>query len=184
MNKIEVRSQNLENRSDNVIYIVWHLVCKFITKYEIRYTRYDIRVKEGRRIVIMKKKEEARDNKTEKDEEIREKKTQKKEKEGIKEKVKEEEKKQEEGFGEPDLPVLFVWFISMLNGKAWEYLGLIMNPETKEINKDLKKAKIAIDTVAFLFDQIRGDLKPEDFKRIENSLANLRMNYVEKLKES
>ena len=124
----------------------------------------------------MKKKEEARDKKTEKDEEIKEKKA--------KEKVKEEEKKQGEGFKEPDLPVLFVWFISMLSGKAWEYLGLIMNPETKEINKDLKKAKIAIDTVAFLYDQIKDDLNPEDFKRIENLLANLRMNYVEKLKES
>ncbi|GAG11356.1 unnamed protein product [marine sediment metagenome] len=132
----------------------------------------------------MKKKEEARDNKTGKDEEIKEEKAQKEKKEEIKEKAKEEEKKQEEGFKEPDLPVLFVWFISMLNGKAWEYLGLIMNPETKEINKDLKKAKITIDTVAFLYDQIKDDLKPEDFKRIENLLSNLRMNYVEKLKES
>jgi len=138
----------------------------------------------GRRIVIMKKEEKVRDNKTEKDEEIKEKKVQKEEKEETKEKVKEEEKKQEEHFKEPDLPVLFVWFISMLSGKAWEYLGLIMNPETKEINKDLKKAKIAIDTVAFLYDQIKDDLNPEDFKRIENLLANLRMNYVEKLKES
>ncbi len=132
----------------------------------------------------MKKKEEARDNKIGKNEGIKEKKAQKEEKEGIKEKAKEEEKKQEEGFKEPDLPVLFVWFISMLNGKAWEYLGLIMNPETKEINKDLEKAKIAIDTVAFLYDQIKDDLNPEDFKRIDNLLANLRMNYVEKLKES
>jgi len=132
----------------------------------------------------MKKKEEARDNKIGKDEEIKEKKAQKEEKEGIKEKAKKEEKKQEEGFKEPDLPVLFVWFISMLNGKAWEYLGLIMNPETKEINKDLEKAKIAIDTVAFLYDQIKNDLNLEDFKRIDNLLANLRMNYVEKLKES
>jgi hypothetical protein len=131
----------------------------------------------------MKKGEEARDNKTEKDEEIKEKKAQKEEKEGTKEKAKEEEK-QEEHFKEPDLSVLFVWFISMLNGKAWEYLGLIMNPETKEINKNLKKAKIAIDTVAFLYEQIKDDLNPEDFKRIENLLANLRMNYVEKLKES
>ena len=104
----------------------------------------------------MKKEEEARDKKTEKDEEIKEKKTQKEGKEEIKEKAKKEEKKQEEGLKEPDLPVLFVWFISMLSGKAWEYLGLIMNPETKEINKDLKKAKIAIDTVAFLDNQIKG----------------------------
>lgn len=133
----------------------------------------------------MKKEKEVRDEKTEKGEEIKEKKVQKEEKEETKEKVKEEEKKQqEEHFKEPDLPVLFVWFISMLSGKAWEYLGLIMNPETKEINKDLKKAKIAIDTVAFLYEQIKDDLNPEDFKRIENLLANLRMNYVEKLKES
>jgi len=132
----------------------------------------------------MKKEEEARENKTKKDEEVKEKKVQKEEKEGTKEKTKEGEKKQEEGFKEPDLPVLFVWFISMLSGKAWEYLGLIMNPETKEINKDLKKAKIAIDTVAFLYDQVKDDLNLEDFKRIENLLANLRMNYVEKLKES
>jgi len=95
-----------------------------------------------------------------------------------------EEEKQEESLKEPDLPTLFVWFISMLSGKAWEYLGLIMNPETKKLNKDLKKAKVAIDTVAFLHDQIKDDLNKEDYKRIENLLANLRMNYVEKLKES
>src|SRR5665648_617787 len=108
-----------------------------------------------RKIIIMKEEKKVREEKTEKDEEIKEKKVQKEEKEETKEKVKEEEKKQEEHFKEPDLPVLFVWFISMLSGKAWEYLGLIMNPETKEMNKDLKKAKIAIDTVAFLYDQIK-----------------------------
>jgi len=129
------------------------------------------------------KREKVREKKTEKDEEIKEKKVQKEGKEETKEKVKEEEK-QEEHFKEPDLPVLFVWFISMLSGKAWEHLGLIMNPETKEIDKDLKKAKIAIDTIVFLYDQIKGDLNSEDFKRIESLLANLRMNYVEKLKES
>jgi len=133
---------------------------------------------------MKEKKDQTKNNKIEKDEEIKEKKVQKEEKEETKEKVQEEEKKQEEHFKEPDLPVLFVWFISMLSGKAWEYLGLIMNPETKEMNKDLKKAKIAIDTVAFLYDQIKDDLNPEDFKRVENLLANLRMNYVEKLKES
>lgn len=133
---------------------------------------------------MKEKKYQTKNNKTEKDEEIKEKKVQKKEKEGTKEKDKEEEKKQKEQLKEPDLPALFVWFISLLSGKVWEYLGLIMNPETKEINKDLKKAKIAIDTVAFLYDQIKDDLNPEDFKRIESLLANLRMNYVEKLKES
>ena len=98
-------------------------------------------------------------------------------------KIKREEVKEEEHFKEPELPVLFVWFIDMLSGKSWEYLGLIMNSETKKANKDLKKAKITIDTIAFLYDQIKDDLNQEDYKRIESLLANLRMNYVEKLKE-
>ncbi len=118
-----------------------------------------------------------------KDEKVINKEIEKEKKERIKEEAKKKEK-QEEPLKEPDLPTLFIWFISMLSGKAWEYLGLIMNPETKEINKDLKRAKIAIDTIAFLFDQIKDTLNKEDFKRIESLLANLRMNYVEKLKES
>jgi len=96
------------------------------------------------------------------------------------------EEREEEIEEEPrglDLPTLLVWFISLLSGKAWEYLGLIMNPETKQVNKDLKKAKISIDTIAFLFEQIKDSLPREDLNRIESLLANLRMNYVEKLKE-
>jgi len=92
---------------------------------------------------------------------------------------KEEEKK----YKEPDLPTLFIWFISMLSGKVWEYLGLMMNPDTKEIKKDLPKAKIAIDSISFLYEQVKDELMKEDVKRIEDLLANLKMNYVEKLKE-
>jgi len=132
---------------------------------------------------VEKKKDEMKNNKTIKDERIR-KDIKEEEKEEAKEKAKEEEKQEEPLLKELDLTTLFVWFISMLSGKAWEYLGLIMNPETKKLNKDLKKAKIAIDTIAFLFDQIKDALNKEDFNRIESLLANLRMNYVEKLKES
>lgn len=81
------------------------------------------------------------------------------------------------------LPTLFTWFIGILNGKAWEYLGLMMNPETKEINQDLGKAKISIDSIEFLFEQIKDKLEVEDKKQLENILANLQMNYVERTKE-
>ena len=81
------------------------------------------------------------------------------------------------------LETLFTWFIGILNGKAWEYLGLMMNPETKEINQDLEKAKISIDSIEFLFDKIKDKLDLEDKKQLENILANLQMNYVEKSKE-
>ena len=93
------------------------------------------------------------------------------------------EKEDQKKYKEPDLPTLFVWFISMLTGKAWEHLGLMMNPDTKETQKDLLKAKIAIDSISFLFDQIKSELGKEDVKRIEDLMANLKLNYVEKLKE-
>ena len=81
------------------------------------------------------------------------------------------------------LVTLFTWFIGILNGKAWEYLGLMMNPETKEVNQDFEKAKISIDSIEFLFKQIKGELGTEDKIQLENLLANLQMNYVEKSKE-
>lgn len=82
------------------------------------------------------------------------------------------------------LTTLFAWFIGILNGKAWEYLGLIMNPETKKVSQDLKKAKISIDSIEFLLNQIKDKLDTEDKKQISGMLANLQMNYVEKYQES
>lgn len=82
------------------------------------------------------------------------------------------------------LTTLFTWFIGILNGKAWEYLGLMMNPETKEVNQDLQKARISIDSIEFLFEQIKGELQKDEKVQLENLLANLQMNFVEKTKES
>ena len=82
------------------------------------------------------------------------------------------------------LNTLFVWFIGILNSKAWEYLGLMMNPETKEINQDLKKAKTSIDSIEFLLNQIKDELEAEDKRHIADLLASLQMNYVEKYKDS
>ena len=82
------------------------------------------------------------------------------------------------------LATLFAWFMGILNSKTWEYLGLMMNPETKEINQDLKKAKTSIDTIEFLLNQIKDELEAEDKKHIADLLASLQMNYVEKFKDS
>ncbi len=82
------------------------------------------------------------------------------------------------------LTTLFSWFIGILNSKAWEYLGLMMNPETKEIKQDLKKAKISIDSFEFLLNQIKNELNTEEKRQLGDMLANLQMNYVEKYQES
>lgn len=82
------------------------------------------------------------------------------------------------------MDTLFIWFIGILNSKAWEYLGLLMNPETKEIKQDLAKAKISIDCIEYLLKQIKDNLDIKDRRQIEDLLANLRMNYVEKINEN
>jgi len=82
------------------------------------------------------------------------------------------------------LTTLFTWFISILNGKAWEYLGLMMNPETKKINQDLHKARISIDSIECLFENIKDELGKEEKIQLENLLANLQMNFVEKSKDN
>lgn len=82
------------------------------------------------------------------------------------------------------LTTLFAWFMGILNSKTWEYLGLMMNPKTKEISQDLKKAKISIDSIEFLLNQIKDELDTEDKRQIADMLANLQMNYVEKYQES
>ncbi len=82
------------------------------------------------------------------------------------------------------LATLFVWFMGILNSKAWEYLGLIINPETKDIKQDLKKAKVSIDSFEYLLNQIRNELNSEEKRQLGDMLANLQMNYVEKYKES
>lgn len=81
------------------------------------------------------------------------------------------------------LSTLFAWFISILNGKSWEYLGLMMNPETKEVNQDLDKAKITIDSIEFLLSKIKNELRKDEKIQLEDLLANLQMNYVEKRRE-
>jgi hypothetical protein len=58
-------------------------------------------------------------------------------------------------------------------------LGKIKNPSTDEIERDLKSAKFAIDTLLMLQDYTKGNL-PEDLKNyLEQTLNTLRLNYAD-----
>src|SRR5258708_7977803 len=48
----------------------------------------------------------------------------------------------------PDLPMVLASMASMLEDQAWRHLGLVANPVTHQVEKDLQKAKISIDVVA------------------------------------
>jgi hypothetical protein len=63
-------------------------------------------------------------------------------------------------------------------------MGKIMNPSTQKVESDLNQAKFAIDTLNAFQKYTEGNL-PEELKRyLQETLTNLRLNFVEEKKKS
>lgn len=69
--------------------------------------------------------------------------------------------------------------LSLLGAKAWEALGLVPNPETKQLARNLDDAQFLIDAVAALAEVARPRVGEAERREIETLLANLRLNFVE-----
>jgi hypothetical protein len=81
------------------------------------------------------------------------------------------------------LPKDIYGFIKMyagfLAGQAWIYLGLIINPATQNITKDLKQAKAAIDCLDALLTPMESFLTSQEATEFKSIVANLKLNYIE-----
>lgn len=66
---------------------------------------------------------------------------------------------------------------------AWQKLGLQPDPMTGTIAKDLGQAKMAIDAASALSELIQGVVDDADRRSLQNLIRDLRVNYVEKVKE-
>lgn len=119
-------------------------------------------------------KEEGEEKEEEKKEEPEEKEEEKKEKEKEEEKEKTEE--------EANIQNLLKWFISILIGNTWVWLGLVKHPQTQKINKDLPQAKISIDCINFLYKEIESFLSELEKREIRSILAELQINFVNQSK--
>ena len=82
-----------------------------------------------------------------------------------------------------DTRMLATALIAIFDGHAWRGLGLIANPMTGEVRKDLPSAQLAIDTVAFLLGKIESSLPDSERRDAQRRLSDLRMNYLNKLRE-
>ena len=78
-----------------------------------------------------------------------------------------------------DAPAVVLTCITLLASKAWEAMGLVPDPVTKQIERHLEEAQLAIDAAAALVDLIRGKLQAAERRELETLLTNLRLNYVE-----
>lgn len=67
---------------------------------------------------------------------------------------------------------------------ASQYLGLVKNPLTDKVEKDLKLAKYTIDSLDVLRDKTKGNLTKEEEELLENMLSNLKLTYVKEQSKS
>lgn len=83
----------------------------------------------------------------------------------------------------PDIDVysLLRMSVGMFVEQAWIHLGLRMAPNKTKIEQNLPQAKVAIDTVDFMIRQLEPDLDESEKRELDVVLANLRMNYVQRV---
>lgn len=93
-----------------------------------------------------------------------------------------------EGVGElndaqlPDIYSVLALFLGELRNLAWLRMGLLANPATGQVERDLPQAKIAIDTVAFLASQLEPVIAPEERLPLKALVSDLQVNFVEQSK--
>jgi hypothetical protein len=89
-----------------------------------------------------------------------------------------------EGDEEQRLPHLTVrdrllMCIDILNQGAWISLGLLSDPSTGQIEKDLPQAKVAIDCLRLLAEKVEADLDDVTRRELKSLLNDLQVNFVQ-----
>ncbi|MES2463106.1 MAG: DUF1844 domain-containing protein [Armatimonadota bacterium] len=84
----------------------------------------------------------------------------------------------------PDVYSVLALFMGELRNLAWLRMGLVANPGTGQIERDLPQAKVAIDTVAFLATQLEPLVAPEERLPLKALVSDLQVNFVEQSKRA
>lgn len=79
--------------------------------------------------------------------------------------------------------LLFVMLIQQHQQIAMMGLGKIKNPATDKVERELKSAKFAIDTLNMLQKFTDGNLPKELKDYLNQTLTNLRLNYADEKKK-
>jgi hypothetical protein len=93
----------------------------------------------------------------------------------------EQQRKFSEGVPLPDID--FSTFVFSLSSSAMLHLGLMENPYTKTIDKNLPLAQQTIDIISMLKDKTKGNLSDEEENLITHLLTELRLKYVNEVKK-
>lgn len=91
-----------------------------------------------------------------------------------------EEEGDEQFGGMPDVTVNGVLWtsIQLLTSRAWSGMGLVPNPATGKIERDLNEARRAIDVLGDLVKHLLPDADDLEKRELQNMLTDLRVNFV------
>ncbi len=91
------------------------------------------------------------------------------------------------GTSSPTVYDMAVYVIGLFSTEAWQRLGLIADPSSKQLKTDLGQARVAIDCVSALAgvidaqdSQVPASLRSE----VKRTLNDLRLNYVSRARGS
>jgi len=79
----------------------------------------------------------------------------------------------------PNVFEMLQFVTGLLAEQAWQFMGLHLPPGHKEPVKDMSQAKIAIDTVVFIADQIHPHLDEESRRSLRAIITDLQINFVQ-----
>jgi hypothetical protein len=69
--------------------------------------------------------------------------------------------------------------VGMLNEKAWIHMGLIPDPLSGQIERDLTEARLAIDALADLAKHLEPHTEGAEKRELQVMVSNLRINFVQ-----
>jgi len=95
-----------------------------------------------------------------------------------------QEPEETKGAAPPEVDVWGVlrYCLALLHSQSWQALGLVPNPGTGKIEKDLAQAQVAIDAVGYLAKQLEAKLTGPELREMRNLVADLKMNFVNQQK--
>ncbi len=86
-------------------------------------------------------------------------------------------------FKSPSGPIDFSTFVLSMSSSALVHMGLVEDPHTKKMQKNLGFARQNIDILEMLNEKTKGNLNPEEKRMMEEVLYELRLRFVEAAKQ-
>lgn len=89
-----------------------------------------------------------------------------------------QEPDRQEELPEPSVYDVLQFVAGMIAEQAWYHLGVRLAPGQKEPKKDLVQARIAIDTVAYISEQLEPHIEENVRKALKATISDLKINFV------